>query len=121
MAHELLEGPLRHRSRAGTASASVAHDGRSAVDSGAEAGGDAAAPDAAQAIGGGRALTEYRFRPGDDGRPVWVCYTDASRNVDTFFGAGGGYFHLSQTTDCLLSQMFRQALYNKQYRAGTRC
>jgi hypothetical protein len=42
----------------------------------------------------GRPLTEYRFRPGADGRPVWVCYTDASRNVDTFFGASGGYFHL---------------------------
>ena len=37
-------------------------------------------------------LTPYSRRPGYDGLPVWVSYTDASRNTRTFFGAQGGYF-----------------------------
>jgi hypothetical protein len=40
----------------------------------------------------GRPLTSYRYQPGGDGLPVWVTYTDASRNTESFFGAAGGWF-----------------------------
>ena len=40
----------------------------------------------------GRPLTSYRYKPGQDGLPIWVTYTDASRNTETFFGAAGGWF-----------------------------
>lgn len=36
-------------------------------------------------------LTPYSRRPGYDKLPVWVSYTDATRNTRTFFGAQGGY------------------------------
>ena len=41
----------------------------------------------------GRPLTSYRRTPGADGLPVWVSYTDASRNTKTYFGAVGGWFY----------------------------
>ena len=45
----------------------------------------------------GRPTTSYQFRPGCDGLPVWVCKTDASRRVSTFFGAAGGWFYAWET------------------------
>ena len=40
----------------------------------------------------GISLTPYSRRPGFDGLPVWLSFTDASRNTRTFFGAQGGFF-----------------------------
>jgi hypothetical protein len=45
----------------------------------------------------GRPTTSYQYRPGQDGLPVWVSKTDASRRVSTFFGAAGGWFYAWET------------------------
>eukprot|EP01049_Picozoa_sp_SAG25_P003680 SAG25_NODE_215_length_11684_cov_261.443677_9_plen_935_part_00 len=42
-------------------------------------------------------FTSYELRPGADGLPVWVSWTDASRKTGSFFGAAGGWFHLWET------------------------
>lgn len=44
--------------------------------------------------GGGRPLTPYKPRPGADGLPVFLTWSDAGRNTRTFKGAIGAYFHL---------------------------
>eukprot|EP01046_Picozoa_sp_COSAG06_P071254 COSAG06_NODE_20304_length_800_cov_2.840228_1_plen_203_part_10 len=45
----------------------------------------------------GRPLTPYRLRPGEDNRPVWQSFNDASRRTDSWFGAAGGWFRLWET------------------------
>jgi hypothetical protein len=45
----------------------------------------------------GRPLTPYRLRPGEDDRPVWQNFNDASRRTDSWFGAAGGWFRLWET------------------------
>ena len=47
----------------------------------------------------GRPFTPYVLRPGADGLPVWLTWTDAGRNTRTFEGAIGGYFHLYGVED----------------------
>ena len=47
----------------------------------------------------GRPMTPYSLRPGGDGLPVWLTWTDAGRNTKTFAGAVGGYFHLYDSDD----------------------
>ena len=45
----------------------------------------------------GRPLASYHPRPGADGLPVLITFSDASRRVGTYFGAAGGWFYLRET------------------------
>jgi hypothetical protein len=49
--------------------------------------------------GRGRPSTPYTPAPGTDGLPVWLTWSDASRNTKTFFGAAGAFFHLWGSED----------------------